>query len=136
MSLFRNLALLAGRFFIAAVFIYDATLIARFATENRGYVESFGVPGFLLLPAGLFQFIGGLLIVIGLFTRITAIGFAIFCLLTALIFHHNAADVTEAIQFGKDLGLAAGFLFLAASGAGAWSLDARLGTDLWPFARA
>jgi putative oxidoreductase len=136
MSLFRNLGLLAGRIFIAAVFIYDATLIARFGTENLGYVESFGVPGFLLWPAGLFQFLGGILIIVGLLTRITALGFAVFCLLTALIFHRNAADVTEAIQFGKDLGLASGFLFLAASGAGEWSLDARLLTDRWPLRSA
>jgi putative oxidoreductase len=135
MGAFRNLAVLAGRIFIAGVFIYDATLIARFAGENLGYVESFGVPGFLLWPAGLFQFGGGILIVLGLLTRITALGFTAFCLLTALIFHSNAADVTEAVQFGKDLGLASGFLFLAVSGAGEWSLDARLGTDLWPLRR-
>jgi len=83
----------------------------------------------------LLQFAGGLLIVLGLFTRIAALAFAGFCLLTALIFHRNVADVMEAIQLGKDLGLAGGFLFLAAAGAGGWSLDARLGTDGWPLGR-
>jgi putative oxidoreductase len=131
----RNLALLAGRIFIAVVFIYDATLIARFPDANVGYIEGFGVPGFLLWPAGLLQFAGGLLIALGLFTRPAAIAFVVFCLLTALIFHRNFADVGEAIQFGKDLGLAGGFLFLTAGGAGAWSIDARLGTDRWPFPR-
>jgi hypothetical protein len=60
----------------------------------------------------------GLMIVAGFLTRLTSLGFAGFCLLTALIFHRDLADVTELIQFGKDFGLAGGFLFLAVAGAG------------------
>jgi putative oxidoreductase len=56
-------------------------------------------------------------------------------LLTALTFHRNLVDLTELIQFGKDFGLAGGFLLLAAGGAGDWSLDARLRTDFWPLSR-
>ena len=37
-------------------------------------------------------------------------------MLTAVVFHRDFADVNELIQFGKDLGLAGGFLFLAAGG--------------------
>jgi putative oxidoreductase len=131
----RNLALLAGRIFIAAIFIYDATLIARFPADNVAYMESFGVPSFVLWPTAFFQFAGGLVIVVGLVTRLTALGFAAFCLLTALTFHRNLVDLTELIQFGKDFGLAGGFLFLAAGGAGDWSLDALLRTDFWPLSR-
>jgi putative oxidoreductase len=131
----RNLALLAGRIFIAAIFIYDATLLARFPADNVAYLESFGVPSFVLWPTALFQFAGGLMIVVGLVTRLTALGFAAFCLLTALLFHRNLVDLTELIQFGKDFGLAGGYLFLAAGGAGDWSLDARLRTDSWPLSR-
>ena len=47
----RNLALFAGRIFIAAIFIYDATLLARFPGDNVAYLESFGVPSFVLWPA-------------------------------------------------------------------------------------
>jgi putative oxidoreductase len=136
MTLFRNLVLLVGRIVIAAIFIYDASLIARFPADNLSYIEGFGVPGFMLWPTAAFQFVGGLLIVLGLLTRLTAVGFAGFCVLTALIFHHNFADVMETIQFGKDFGLAGGFLFLVAGGAGGWSLDAGLKTDCWPIGRA
>jgi putative oxidoreductase len=135
MTALRHLAMLVGRLFIAAIFIYDATLIARFPADNAAYIEGFGVPGFLLWPSALLQFAGGVLIVLGLLTRSLAAALALFCLLTALIFHRNFADVMETIQFGKDLGLAGGFLFLAANGGGAWSLDARLGTDCWPLRR-
>jgi putative oxidoreductase len=131
----RNLALLAGRIFIAAIFIYDATLIARFPGDNVAYLESHGVPSFALWPTALFQFAGGLMIVVGLLTRLTALGFAAFCLLTALTFHRDLVDLNELVQFGKDFGLAGGFLFLAAGGAGDWSLDVRLRTDFWSLSR-
>src|SRR4029077_13285097 len=79
-----NLALLVGRVFIAAIFIYDATLLARFPGDNVAYLESFGVPSLMLWPTALFQFVGGLMIVVGLETRLTALGFAVFCVMTAL----------------------------------------------------
>ena len=124
MGMLCNLAFLAGRVFIAAIFIYDATLAVRFPLDNATYLENFGVPGLMLWPAAFLQFFGGLAIVAGFHTRLVALAFACFCLLTALIFHHDFADTNELIQFGKDFGLAGGFLFLAAAGAGAWSLDA------------
>ena len=135
MDAMRSLALLIGRVAIAAVFIYDATLLVRFPEANAAFMERFGVPGAMLWPTALFQFAGGLLIVAGLATRTTALAFAGFCAVTALIFHHDVGGVSEAVQFGKDVGLAGGFLFLVASGAGAWSLDRRLGTDCWPMPR-
>ncbi len=39
------------------------------------------------------------------------------------MFHQNLADLNEAIQFGKDAGLCAGFLFLTITGPGAWSAE-------------
>ena len=60
MDTWRNLAILAGRIFIAAIFIYDATLLARFPDDNVAFMESFGVPGFLLWPTAIFQFACGL----------------------------------------------------------------------------
>ncbi len=107
---------LAGRVLIAAVFVYDATLIVRFPADNAAYMAQFGVPAILLYPTAAFQFLGGLAIVSGLWLRPVALAFAGFCLLTAVLFHRDFADVSELIQFGKDLGLAGGFLFLAAGG--------------------
>ena len=136
MNALCNLARLLGRIFIAAIFIYDATLLVRSPGDNVAYMASFGVPSFMLWPTAFFQFVGGQMIVAGLLTRLIAVGFAGFCLLTALTFHRDLADLNELIQFGKDFGLAGGFLFLVAGGAGGWSLDAGLGTDFWPLSRA
>lgn len=113
---------IVGRILIAAIFIYDATLMVRFAPDNIAYMEQFGLPGALLYPTALFQFLGGLAIVFGLWLRPVALAFAGFCLATALVFHHNLADTNELIQFGKDLALAGGFLILATDGRTARSL--------------
>jgi putative oxidoreductase len=54
-----------------------------------------------------------------------ALALAGFCVLSALIFHNEFGDKTQLIQFMKNLGLAGGFLVLAAAGPGALSLDER-----------
>ena len=50
-----------------------------------------------------------------------------FAVLAAAIFHHNFGDQIQLVMFMKNLSIAGGFLALTASGAGAISLDARLG---------
>ena len=56
-------------------------------------------------------------------TRIAALAFALFCALTAVLFHWNFAVHNELLHFEKDLAIAGGFLVLAAAGPGRWSLD-------------
>ena len=55
----------------------------------------------------------------------SGVAFAAFCVSTAALFHRDLASVDVTIQAGKDLAIAGGFLFLAATGPGGWSLDAR-----------
>ena len=136
MDSLRNLALLMARIAMAGVFVYDATLMARFPGDNVAFMEQHGIPGLMLWPTATLQFVGGLLLVIGLATRLSALAFAGFCALTALAFHLDFSQVTESVQFGKDAALAGGFLALAAAGAGAWSLDQALSTDFWPLRSA
>lgn len=116
---------LVGRVLIAAVFIYDAMLLVRFPAQNVAFMQQYGLPGALLYPTAAFQFFGGLAIVFGLWLRPAALVFAGFCLLTAVVFHRDFGDGSELIQFGKDLGLAGGFLFLAAAGPSARGVPGR-----------
>ncbi|MEX0853503.1 MAG: DoxX family protein [Bauldia sp.] len=127
MDALKALALLVGRIFIAGIFLWDATVMVRFWDSTVSYMEAFGLPGGLLPLAALFQFVGGALVVLGLITRPTALAFAGYCLMTALIFHNNLGDSGEVIHFGKDFAMAGGFLFLVVAGPGDWSLDARIG---------
>ena len=72
---------------------------------------------------GRVQLGGGLLVVAGAMTRIAALAFALFCALTAALFHWNFAVHNELLHFEKDLAIAGGFLVLAAAGPGRWSWD-------------
>jgi putative oxidoreductase len=126
MQALRNLAFLIGRLLMAALFVYDAWLTVRSPGGAASYIDKVGLPGnSLSLVLAAAMLIGSLLIVIGLWTRLAALAFAAFCIATATLFHYHPADVGEMLQMGKDLGLAGGFLFLAAAGPGIYSIDAR-----------
>lgn len=91
-------------------------------------VEMFkdGVPvGSLLGIGGLLEIVGGVLIVLGLFTRITAFVLSGMMAVAYFMFHAPAAFFP--IINGGELAIIYSFVFLyfAAAGAGPWSLDAR-----------
>ncbi|MEA2739444.1 MAG: putative oxidoreductase [Acetobacteraceae bacterium] len=62
----------------------------------------------------------------GLFTRPAAVVLGVWCVATAVVAHSNWVDLNMKIHFLKNLAMAAGFAYLAAFGAGAYSLDAVL----------
>ncbi len=65
----------------------------------------------------------GLCLVFGMITRVAAFCLAGFCLLTAWYFHVHPEDQTQMIMLFKNITMCGGFLVLAASGAGRFSLD-------------
>ena len=118
-----NILDLIGRVFISGVFLlsgfskidnYDGTL---------GWMESFGLPGFLLIPAIILEILAPILIIIGYQTKIAAGALSLFCLATAIIFHTDFSDQMQFIAFMKNLALAGGFLFLVVNGARGYCLD-------------
>jgi putative oxidoreductase len=125
MNKLNDYAELAGRILIAAIFVLSGfTKIGGYA-GTQGYMEAMGVPGVLLPLVIATELGGGLLIALGLWTRLAAFALAGFTLLSALLFHRNFGDQVQMIMFLKNLAIAGGFLFLFAHGAGRLSLDAR-----------
>lgn len=114
-------AALLGRLLLALIFIVEGWLKVSDYAGTQGYMEAAGVPGALLPLVILTELGGGILVAVGLLSRLAAIALMGFCLLTALLFH-MAPDQT--VHFYKNLAMAGGFLTLAAHGPGAWSLDA------------
>jgi putative oxidoreductase len=94
---------------------------------TQAYMQHAGVPGGLLPLVILLELGGGIAIIIGLFTRPIAFLLAGFSILAALLFHGGSHEEMQQIMLVKDFGLAGGFLFLVANGAGRLSIDARLG---------
>ena len=110
-----------------------ATLISGFA-GTAGYIASKGLPmpevGAVL--AILAELGCGILLLIGFKTRWAALALAVFTLAAAFFFHNYWAVPAEQvmaqrINFNKNLAIAGGLLLLAAFGAGAFSVDGRLG---------
>lgn len=117
---------LLGRLLIAAIFVSAGYSKIGGYAATQGYMESMGVPG-ALLPLVIFAELGGgIAIVLGLLTRLAALGLAVFSVASGVIFHGGSADQIQQIMFAKNLAIAGGFLFLVANGAGRLSLDAKL----------
>ncbi|RUW96967.1 DoxX family protein, partial [Mesorhizobium sp. M8A.F.Ca.ET.023.01.1.1] len=76
---------------------------------------------------GLIELLGGLAVLVGFQTRIAAWVLAIFTIATGLVAHTGWADQMQMIQFLKNLAITGGFILLASSGAGAYSIDAKRG---------
>jgi putative oxidoreductase len=113
---------LVGRLLIAALFLLSGWSKIGGYAGMQGYMQSAGVSGSLLPLVILVELGGGIAIVAGLYTRLAALLLAAFSVLAALLFHMGA-DPVQQIMFLKNLGLAGGFLFLVANGAGRLSVD-------------
>jgi putative oxidoreductase len=120
-----NPTLLVSRLMLALIFVLAGwSKIGGFAGTQK-YMESQGVPG-MLLPLVIAVELGlGLLIAVGYKTRLAAIGLAGFTLVAGLLFHFKPADPMQMTAFMKNVAITGGFIVLAITGAGGWSLDAR-----------
>ncbi|WP_219591626.1 DoxX family protein [Aeromonas salmonicida] len=129
MDKMKDMALLVGRVLLALMFVMAGWSKIGGYAGTQGYMEAMGVPGFMLPLVILLELGGGLAVVLGLFTRSIAVLLAGFTLMAAFIFHYQPADQMQMLMFMKNVSVAGGFLALVAAGAGAFSLDARLGKN-------
>jgi len=121
--MFSGLIAFIGRVMLALIFIISGAMKLGDVSGTGQYMAANGLPANLALPAALFELVGGIMIVLGIFTRLTALVFAAFCLLTALLFHRETADPIQAAMAFKNVAIAGGFLCLFAHSQAAWSLD-------------
>ena len=119
----NNILNLIGRILISSVFLISGFNKINQYDRTIEWMESFGVPGILIIPAILLEIIGSLMIIIGYKTRVIATLFSIFCITLAIIFHNDFSDQMQLVSFLKNLALAGGFLFLVVNGPGKISLD-------------
>ena len=122
MKTLTNGADLLGRLFLVLLF-----LIAGFGkiggyAGTAAYMAANGVPGMLLPLVIVLELGGGILVLLGWHTRIMSVLLAGFTILALLLFHMPMTAENQ-IVFLAELGVAGGFLVLAAHGPGDWSLD-------------
>lgn len=125
----NSLAILLGRILLAVIFVLSGFNKLADIAGTAGYFGSMGlpVPTVTAVVVGLIELLGGLAIVVGFQTRIVSWVLAVFTIATALVAHTGWADQNQMIHFLKNVAITGGFLVLASSGAGAYSIDAKRG---------
>ena len=127
---YADAAALVGRLFFSSMFLaFSYGKLTAFGGTS-GYMASLGVPAPALftLLAIIIEIGGGFLMLVGYQTRLVALGLAIYVLASAFIGHSQLGDPNQFMHFMKNLAIVGGSLALVASGAGAYSLDARIVT--------
>ncbi len=118
-----NLFDLIARIFISLLFLINGYFKTQNYDGTLDWMESFGIPGFFLLPAIILEIAAPILIIIGYKTKIAASLLSLFCLTTALIFHTDFSNQMQITSFLKNIALAGGFLFIVVNGSKKFSLD-------------
>ncbi|MBX3596038.1 MAG: DoxX family protein [Rhizobiaceae bacterium] len=124
-----NLLLLIGRAFLSVLFILAGFSKLTGIAGTAQFFASVGLPAptIVAILVGLLELFGGLAILVGFQTRIVALVLAAFTLAATAVAHLNFADAMQVLLAQKNLAIAGGFLVLAASGAGSYSVDAKRG---------
>jgi putative oxidoreductase len=125
MKTFQDLAAPVGRILLALMFLLAGLNKISGYAGMQGYMESMGVPGALLPLVIALEVLGGIMLILGWHTRLTAFLLAGFTLLATLIFHSNLGDQTQMLFFMKNLSIAGGLLLVVSHGAGPYSIDNR-----------
>ncbi|QXH53634.1 DoxX family protein [Pseudomonas fakonensis] len=126
----RDIVLLLARVLLMILFVLAGWGKLTGFEGTVGYMTSLGAPMPTLAAAVavIMEFVVGILLILGFYTRPLALLFALFVLGTALIGHpfwnmvdpERSANMT---QFLKNLSIIGGLLALAVSGPGRFSLD-------------
>lgn len=131
MSSTERFGSLAARGALAAIFIISGFGKLAGSAGTAAYIASHGLPFpmFAAIGAGILELAGGVMLLVGLRTRVAALVLATFLVPVTAIFH-NPAGLTgmeaqmQLIQLLKNLAVAGGLLSIATWGAGELSLDA------------
>ena len=110
-----TIALIAGRGLLAALFVLAGITKILGPKPFLDHMAAEGVPK-VLFPAVVVLEIGaGAALLIGWYAGVAAAVLSLFCLATAVVFHRNFAERAERTQFVKDVALAGGLAFVAAT---------------------
>ena len=118
-----NILDLVARILISALFLLNGVFKISNYDGTVGWMEGFGIPGILLIPAIILEIVGPILIVLGYKAKIAAGLLSLFCIATAVIFHNDFSDQMQLGSFLKNIALAGGFIFISINGTKDFSLD-------------
>tara|TARA_Y100000590_G_scaffold332241_1_gene377736 strand:- start:356 stop:739 length:384 start_codon:yes stop_codon:yes gene_type:complete len=112
-----------GRIFLSLLFLIEGIGKISIQEDVIMYMEDYGVPGILFIPALILEILFPLLLIVGYKTKWAASIMALFTIAVAVIFHTDFNEGMEMILFLKDISIAGGFMIVIAYGPGKLSLD-------------
>lgn len=129
---YRNGFLLVARILLAILFVLFGWQKMMGFEGTVGYMASVGapLPQFFAIIAVIVELVFGLLIVAGYFTRPLALILAVYTVATAIIGHPywsmtGMEQYMAMTNFFKNVSICGGFLLLAFTGPGNYSLDGK-----------
>ena len=112
-----------GRLLLSLLFLIEGFGKISMQEDVIMYMEDYGVPGILFLPALVVEILFPLFLIVGYKTKWAALIMALFTFAVAIIFHSDFNEEMQLIMFLKDIAIAGGFMIIVAYGPGKISLD-------------
>ena len=112
-----------GRILLSALFLIEGFGKISMQEDVIMYMEDYGVPEILFVPATVLEILFPLLLIVGYKTKWAAAVMALFTFTVAIIFHTDFSEGMQMIFFLKDIAIAGGFMIIVAYGPGKISLD-------------
>ena len=110
------IAAVVGRLLLAVMFIISGVHKIIDPGPTAQMLTATNLPANLALPTGLFEAIGGVLLAVGLMTRLVSVVLAVFVGLTIFFFHNQFADPLQGTLALKNLAIIGGLLMTFAYG--------------------
>lgn len=110
------IAAVIGRLLLAVVFIVSGVQKIINPEPTAQMLVATNLPGNLALPTGVFEAVAGILLAIGLMTRLVSIVLAAFVALTIFFFHNQFADPLQGTLALKNTAIIGGLLMTFAFG--------------------
>jgi putative oxidoreductase len=114
------------RLLMALLFLVSATTKVVETAGIQAYMRAYSVPEVLIWPAAAWEYAAAALLALGLLIRPLSLLLAAWCVLTALIFHTKFSDLSQLMNFFKNMSIAGGFLMVVGTGSRGGSLDCLL----------
>lgn len=110
------IAAVIGRLLLAVMFLVSGLQKLADPGPTAQMLSATNLPPMLALPTGLFEAVAGVLLAVGLMTRLVSIVLAGFVALTIFFFHNQFADPLQGTLALKNLAIIGGLLMTFAYG--------------------
>ena len=115
-----------GRLLLSAIFLINGIGKIFNYEGTIQYMENFDDPDYLIIPAITVEILFPILLILGYYTKFSALVLSLFTLALAVIFHTDFSNQMQLMSFLKNIAIAGGFLIIFVYGPGKYSIDHKL----------